>query len=208
MLFLLGVFSFIFLWASAQRTYKASSVLASGNWFKISVADEGVYKMDVPFLNNLGITGNIPAAQIRLFGNAGGMLPENNSTTRIDDLEENAIWVEDGGDGTLSGADYILFFAKGPHHWIKDSSNKRFIHHKNIYSDRAFYFLTVGGNGLRIPTQVGLVPSTTTVTSFNERYFHELDTVNFLSSGKEWFGEEFSSFPGRFTICSCRICRR
>ena len=197
MLFLLGVFSSIFLWASAQRTYKASSVLASGNWFKISVADEGVYKMDVPFLNNLGITGNIPATQIRLFGNAGGMLPENNSTTRTDDLEENAIWVEDGGDGTLSGADYILFFAKGPHHWIKDSSNKRFIHHKNIYSDRAFYFLTVGGNGIRIPSQVGLVPSTTTVTSFNERYFHELDTVNFLSSGKEWFGEEFSSFPGR-----------
>ncbi|MGZ3937461.1 MAG: type IX secretion system sortase PorU, partial [Flavisolibacter sp.] len=29
------------------------------------------------------------------------------------------------------------------------------------------------------------------------RYFHELDTVNFLSSGKVWFGEEFSNFPGR-----------
>jgi len=196
-LLLLGVFSFFFLFASAQRAYKATSVLASGNWFKISVPDEGVYKIDVSFLNSLGITGNIPSAQIRIFGNAGGIVPESNSTKPIDDLEENAIWVEDGGDGTINGTDYILFFARGPHHWIKDSLNKRFVHHKNIYSDRAFYFVTIGGNGLRIPTQIGAMPAPTTVTSFDERYFHELDTVNFLSSGKEWFGEEFSSFPGR-----------
>jgi len=36
-----------------------------------------------------------------------------------------------------------------------------------------------------------------TITSFSERYFHELDTVNFLRSGKEWYGEEFSNLPGR-----------
>ncbi|RYF87415.1 MAG: type IX secretion system sortase PorU, partial [Chitinophagaceae bacterium] len=31
----------------------------------------------------------------------------------------------------------------------------------------------------------------------DERFFHELDTVSFLNSGKEWFGEEFSALPGR-----------
>ena len=36
-----------------------------------------------------------------------------------------------------------------------------------------------------------------TINSFSERYFHELDTVNFLASGKEWYGEEFSNMPGR-----------
>src|SRR5438105_2613931 len=35
-----------------------------------------------------------------------------------------------------------------------------------------------------------------TITSFNDHFFHELDTVNFLSSGKEWFGEEFANTPG------------
>ena len=39
----------------AQRIYKANSVLASGQWFKIAVKDPGVYKIDVPFLNGLGI---------------------------------------------------------------------------------------------------------------------------------------------------------
>jgi hypothetical protein len=196
-LLLLSVFSCFLLWASGQRTYKASSVLASGNWFKISVAEEGIYKMNVTFLNSLGITGNIPSSQIRVFGNGGGMLAEANGVKPIDDLEENAIWVEDGGDGSLNGQDFILFYAPGPNHWLKDSINKKFIHQKNIYSDKAFYYLTVGGNGLRVSTQTGSFPATAIVNSFDERYFHELDTINFLSSGREWFGEELSGFPGR-----------
>ena len=58
-LLLLGVFNCLLLVVFAQRTYKASSVLASGNWFKISVAEEGIYKIDVSFLNSIGFTGNI-----------------------------------------------------------------------------------------------------------------------------------------------------
>jgi hypothetical protein len=194
---LLSVFCcFVFL-VSAQRIYSSTSTLASGNWFKISVAEEGVYKLDVPFLNSLGITGNIPSTQIRVFGNGGAMLYESNNSKPTDDLKEIAVRVDDGGDGILNAADYVLFFARGPNPWLKDSINRRFIHQKNIYCDRAFYYVTIGGNGLRISTQLGLLSATTMVTSFDERYYHELDTVNFLSSGKEWFGEEFSNFPGR-----------
>ncbi|HEU4632670.1 MAG TPA: hypothetical protein VFS22_01715, partial [Flavisolibacter sp.] len=114
--------------ADAQRTYKPASVLASGNWYKISVSREGVYKLDVPFLSSLGISGSIPSAQIRVFGNGGAMLAEANSEPRIDDLEENAIGVMDGGDGLLNGSDYILLFARGPHQWLNDSVNRRFVH--------------------------------------------------------------------------------
>jgi hypothetical protein len=194
---LLTVFCCCMSFVFAQRIYNSTSALASGNWFKISVVEEGVYKLDVPFLNSLGITGNIPSTQIRVFGNGGGILNEANNTKPTDDLKEISVWVEDGGDGVLNASDYVLFFSPGPNAWSKDSVNKRFIHQKNIYSDQAFYYLTVGGNGLRIATQQGLLVATTVVTSFDERYYHELDTINFLSSGKEWFGEEFSNFPGR-----------
>ncbi|MFL5772155.1 MAG: type IX secretion system sortase PorU [Flavisolibacter sp.] len=180
-----------------QRTYHSNSVLASGNWFKISVLEEGVYKIDVPFLNNLGITGNIPSSQLKIFGNGGAMLPESCSEKPVDDLEENSIMVVDGGDGILNGSDYVLFYASGPHRWIKDSVNRTFSHQKNIYSDRSFYYLTVGGNGLRIPAGSDPGPAIIQLNSFSERYFHELDTLNFLNSGKEWFGEEFSNLPGR-----------
>lgn len=183
--------------ASAQRTYKPASVLATGNWFKISVAADGVYKLDVPFLNALGITGNIPSSALRVYGNGGGMLPESAGEKPVDDLEETALQVVDGGDGVLNGSDYVLFYGKGPDQWLKDSLSKRFTHKKNLYSDRAFYFVTVGGTGRRVAAAPALPGATATVGSFNERYFQELDTVNFLSSGKEWYGEEFSNAPGK-----------
>src|SRR5215216_3248039 len=100
-LLILSILAFPVLLVSAQRTYKPNSVLASGNWYKISVTGEGVYKIDLPFLNSLGISGNIPSAQVRLYGNGGAMLPEANSEKPTGDLEENSIQVIDGGDGIL-----------------------------------------------------------------------------------------------------------
>jgi hypothetical protein len=182
----------------AQRTYTSNSVLSSGSWYKIAVKDPGIYKIDISFLNSLGInTNNLSSGSIRLFGNGGQMLAESNAGAWADDLKENAISVVDGGDGILNGADYILFYANGPDEWVKDSANLRFTHRKNLYTDKAFYFLSVGGNGKRIPTSNNNFSPTTTINSFSERNFHESDTVNFLASGKEWYGEEFSNAPGK-----------
>lgn len=196
--FLWGLFLLSGLRAEAQRTYRPSSVLASGNWFRISAGKMGIYKVDIPFLNGLGLSGNsFPSSAIRLFGNGGGMLPEGNPFPRTDDLQELAIYVADGGDGQLNGNDYFLFYAPGPDSWQKDSVNRRFTHIKNIYTDKTSYFITVGGAGKRI-TQAAPAPAPVVqVSSFDYRFFHELDTVNFLSSGKEWYGEEMSNIPGR-----------
>lgn len=198
MLLLCGYGLLASLWLTAQRNYAPASVLASGNWYKFSVRGPGVYKIDVSFLNSLGVnSSNIPSASIRVFGNGGQMLSEANNGPWTDDLKENAIQVVDGGDGQLNGSDYILFYANGPDDWIKDSVNQTFSHRKNIYSDKAFYFLTINGIGKRVPDVSSVSSPVVTVTSFSERYFHELDTVNFLNSGKEWYGEEMSNLPGR-----------
>jgi hypothetical protein len=173
-------------------------VLASGAWSKITVKDPGIYKIDVPFLALLGFnTSNISSGSIRLFGNGGSVLSEANSDIPVDDLAENAITVIDGGDGVFNGTDYLLFYAPGPDRWFKDSVNKKFVHQKNIYSDSSCYFVTIGGNGKRISSQQNGSSPVATVISFNERLFHELDTVNLLSSGKEWLGEEFADAPGK-----------
>jgi len=97
----------------------------------------------------------------------------------------------------LNGSDYFLFYAGGPHSWIKDSINQLFKHQQNIYSDKSFYFLTIGGVGKRIQNINNSQTANVSISNFNDRYFHELDTVNFLASGKEWYGEEFSNMPGR-----------
>ena len=196
-LVLLILTAIIGVFVHSQRVYKANSVLSTGNWYKIAVKEAGIYKIDIPFLSQLGINAaNLSSGSIRLFGNGGGMLPEANSVPRPDDLEENAIMIVDGGDGVLNGADYILFFSNGADQWIKDSANKRFTHKKNLYTDKAFYYLTVGGNGKRVGDSPGSFVPNIVVNSFDDRLFHELDTINFLASGKEWFGEEFSNTPG------------
>ena len=183
---------------SAQRVYKNNSILASGIWNKVAVKESGIYKVDVPFLATLGFnTSNISSASIRLFGNGGSMLSEANADMPIDDLAENAIMLIDGGDGLFNGSDYFLFYAPGPDRWLKDSVNKRFVHQKNIYSDSAYYFITIGGVGKRIASVLVNTSPGLTINSFNERIFHELDTINLLSSGKEWLGEELADAPGK-----------
>jgi hypothetical protein len=182
---------------NAQRAYAANSVLATGNWYKIGIKQEGVYKVDAAMLTALGIsTSGLSTASIRLYGNGGAMLDENNASPRTDDLFENPIETVDGGDGIFSGTDYFMFYAPGPHRWEKDSANQLFRHRKNLYSDTCFYYITITGTGKRIP----LKPTGPTVTvqsnSFNERYFYENDLVNLINSGKEWYGEEFNNNPG------------
>ena len=82
--FLIFLFYFSFTGVT-QRTYLSNSVLSSGNWYKISVKDAGVYKIDIPFLNSLGVnTGNLASGSIRLYGNGGQMLAEANNVIKIE----------------------------------------------------------------------------------------------------------------------------
>ena len=195
---LLGCFFACSFPGIGQRNYAPNSVLANGNWYKLGVKTAGLYKMDIPFLNSLGVnTSSLSSNAIRLYGNGGQMLAEANAGLWADDLKENAIQIVDGGDGLLNGADYILFYANGPDEWVKDSVNLRFSHRKNVFSDKAFYFLSVGGNGKRVANASLVSSPNLTITNFSERYFHELDTVNFLAGSKEWYGEELSALPGR-----------
>ncbi len=184
--------------ALAQRTYAPHSVLAAGNWYKLAVAAPGMYKIDVGFLGTLGVpTGTLASSAIRIFGNGGQLPGEACSAAYTDDLRENALLVVDGGDGLFNNNDYLLFYAPGPDGWEKDSLGAAFKHTRNIYTGKSYYYLTIGGNGLRIPQALPPASPNVTITNYDARFFHELDTVNFLKSGKEWYGEEFAVAPGK-----------
>ncbi|HVW61135.1 MAG TPA: type IX secretion system sortase PorU [Puia sp.] len=182
----------------AQRVYATVSSMASGTWFKLAVSAPGIYKVDATLLRSLGVNlTDVASSGIRLYGNGGGVLSEPCNGPYTDDLRENAIDMEDGGDGVFNEGDYFLFYSPGPHHWRKDSVNRRFTHIKNIYSELAYYFIRIGGSGgKRIAARAGLPNPNATINNFDWRVFHELDTINVLSSGKDWYGEEFSNNPG------------
>jgi hypothetical protein len=172
-----------------------SSVLSSGDWYKISISKSGIFKIDYNFLSNIGINpSSIDPREIKIYGNGGGMLPQNNSEFRNDDLVENSIFIQGESDGTFNTTDYILFYGQGPDTWTYNSSEGIFVHSKNLYSSDAFYFINVGpGTGLRITDQASIGGSNPPITTFDERLFYENDNVNLLHSGREWYGESFDN---------------
>ena len=96
-----------------NKSYSNSSVLASGNWYKVAVYKKGIYKLTYDDLVKLGMNvAEINPTNIRVYGNGGGMLPFANSAFRYDDLQENAIYVSDGGDNKFDSVDYVLFMGK------------------------------------------------------------------------------------------------
>lgn len=185
---------------STLKTTASSSILATGTWYKIAVKDAGVYKIDYAFIKNkLGVDpATINPTHIRLFGNGGTMLPEDNAVSVHDDLIENAIEVTGEGDGVFHEQDYFLFYATGPVKWEKDSIGQAFRHVQNLYTDSSYYFLCFDlGSGRRVGKQSGVPAANVIVTDFNDYMVHEEDLINVSKFGKEWWGEEFSPEPGR-----------
>ncbi len=164
--------------------------MATGQWVKIGVTQEGIYKVDQSQLNTIGLPSlPFPATNIRVYANAanngGGMLSEKIENSYIDDLVEIPI---------ETGTNYFLFYAPGPHQWKYDTDAKQFKFVKNLYSDTAWYFITLNATGTpkRITTLAAETrPANNILNSFTHRYAHETNRINLLSSGKEWLGESF-----------------
>lgn len=199
----IGLLFFSIFWGrnfsfSQARTYASNSILQTGSFYKLATYREGIYKIDIPFLSGAGIsTNNIISNAIQLFGVNVRLLQENNATIPTDDLVEIPILMNDGGDGIFNANDFFVFYAQGSTAWQKDSLAKRFDHITNIYSDSVFYFLKINGsNGKRIITANSPLTFNQTANSFNERLVQEQDLVNFLKSGKDWYGQEFSNILG------------
>ncbi len=183
--------------AVTARTYQSNSVLANGNWYKIAVKEEGVYKIDYNFLKKLGLDiDQINPKNIRLYGNGGFMLPQKNSEPRVDDLKENAIEVVGEADGKFDANDYLVFYNSGNTRWAL-SSQQNFEHQQNVYTDSAYYYINVDkGAGKRItqasnPLQVPNYVS----NSFDDYQLYEKDNYSLITanikSGREWYGEDF-----------------
>jgi hypothetical protein len=192
-------------WAPAKKNnnnalrprplFAASSVLASGSWYKIGTTQTGIHKITRSFLAGIGI--NVQALDprdIRVYGNGGKMLPEKNGDARIDDLHENAIFVAGEEDGKMDGQDYILFYATGTTEWkYGGKPGARFRPVKSLFSDTSFYFINVDlGRGKRLTMNPSAnIQAPVISTAYDYYNYHETEVHNFAKSGRAWYGEYF-----------------
>ncbi len=181
--------------AANPSGFISTSQLAGGEWFKVAVTQDGIYKVTYEELQQMGMNVDaVDPRRLSVFGNGGGMLPQPNSSFRHDDLVQNPIEVVGESDGSFDPGDHILFYGKGPHQWIYDEAIcGNFKHLYNIYDEKAYYFITADrGVAPRIsvqPAPSGLVSHA--VNSFVNLQFHESDASNLIKSGRLWLGELF-----------------
>ena len=204
-----------FLRRLKNSTFKNQSVLNSGtNWYKLSNLESGVYKIDYNYLiSNSIISSEIPSKSIHLFANNKGLLNPINDDFRVDDLEQQSIFVFDGGDGLFSQGDYILFYLNGPDRINFDGQN--FNHTKHIYSDSAYCFLNIDNSTM--PNNLDSLNNLNqsfiqTITKFKDFNYLDDDNLNLLKSGSQWFGDVFDltniyiyPFPFNYCIDSSHI---
>lgn len=193
-----------------NRALAQGSMFSKGAWGRVGVTGRGVYKIDVAALNSMGLLpagGVIATDKIRLFGSGGAMLPEAVGAKRLGSFTEHALMVFDGGDGILSGQDYFIFYAPGPHQWRYDSLGAKYSYAHHLYSDTAFYFINVDGSvsstisGTAKRVDVGNTAHVNAnaalrVTRFTDYCVYEKDNINLLSSGKLWLADRFSVAAG------------
>lgn len=197
-----------------------NSVLASGTWYKIATTKDAIYRINRSFLQSCGMdVSSVDPRNIRIYGNGGGLLPEQNAAFRYDDLTENSIFISGESDGSFDAGDYILFYGRSTHKWKFDraaTNGLQYTFIKNYFSDTAYFYITADlGPGKRIqPLASNPNAPTDFCTAFDDFSHREIDAVNLVKSGREFYGEYFDittqysyafPFPGLVSNDTVRV---
>lgn len=182
---------------SKATRYAERSVLSSGQWVKVRVENNGLYKITYEELVAMGVSN---PGGVRVYGYGGEMLREDFSVPYIDDLPEVGVYMSKGGDGVFSAGDYIIFYGQGATGW--DYEGNKFVHTQNVYSNYGYYFLTwKAGEGKRLVSAAangGM--SVGDITSYTDYYVYEKDKLNIANTGKVFYGEVFQGSNARYNF--------
>lgn len=180
--------------------------LATGSFYKIKVDKSGIFKITYQFLRANGINpSSINPQNFRIYGNGGVMLPEYSSDFRYPALQENAIQVVGGEDGSWDEGDYALFYAQGPDGFNlytnslgynaykrRETRTDNNLNLKNVYEDVSYYFINFDlGAGKRIQLSDVAAPAQL-IDSYDAYQFINEEKNNIMKVGRIWVGDVIS----------------
>lgn len=172
-----------------------NSRLSNGNWYRIKIKDEGIYKLDFNFLKSRGIDlSGVDPRTIQIFGNGGRMLSELPEDPRPFDLVENAILVFGEEDGKFDQSDYIIFYAPSVKGWEYNPTNRTVSHYYHHYEDYNYLWLTFGQTtGKRMSPKISISDSPDSIVTTTTGYVLNREFKNNIAStGRRWFGDSFN----------------
>lgn len=159
----------------AGERYTDNSVLSKGNWVKIQIEQDGIYKLTYSELKKIGFDD---PSKVAVYGYGGWPLEEDFTKPYVDDLPAVPVLRKD---------DYILFYGRGTTKWEAQIRNENFTHTNNPYSVYGYYFLTDGAE-VKVPEQIKYDRTTSErIETFDDYLLHEKELVSINLSGRRLF---------------------
>ena len=175
-------------------------MLSSGDWYKLLVPREGIYRIDLTLLEKMGLNGSdISPSRVQLFGHNGSVLPQSLMEAAMEDVREVGLRFVGNGNDRWEAGEYFLFYAPlaGGRHYV--SSKDIFDVFPHPYTDRLYYYFTYGqavGRRLVRDNSVSMAQASGVHSAYDAVYHYELNKFNFVESGRRWYGERISSAEG------------
>ena len=181
------------------------SILSSGTVFKIPIRQEGIYRIDRTFLEELpGLNtgpGSIDPENVKVYGNGGKPVAALNSDFRHADLEEIPVFVQGGGDGSFDSGDAVWFYGAAPSGWhsvhLRDNRSElrydndgnpvvEWQHYVHPYSNDNYYFIKIDGQASTALTQDAYpnISNSINLDQITGRYFADYDEYLWAQGGE------------------------
>lgn len=186
----------------SKKDHTYESVLTSGDFYKVRVTQDGVYKIDANFISAMGADpSTIIMSNFRIYGNGGNMLPELIARDRPEDLQENALKaVDNNNNNKLDDGDYFLWYATGPNRLLYQTNPASYTAEGHDFDVASYYYFNWDkGTGKRISTKNSgqNVNTTATVSSYDHLIYHEKNEENHIKSGRRWWGDKMQINPSK-----------
>lgn len=176
---------------AATATAQEHSVLATGRWWKLGVAEEGVYRITT---SHIAALQGASVDSLAVYGRGAGMLAEQNALTPLDGMSQLAIEVTDrNGNGLFDAGDELLFYGEGAEGWSYDEAQGRWVFSHHAYARENCYYLTASCAAPRRIGMAAAVAADTLLTTHTVVAHVDNDLVNFMETGQLWMGERFST---------------
>ena len=191
-----------------KRRPARKAALQEGTWLRISVLEEGMYRISGADLAAAGVSlSDVDPASLRLHYGGGKALPidEINPPQAIPEM---GLVVEDGGDGRLDAEDFVLFWAEAVSRWEYAPASRSFQYRHNLYMHENAYWLGFGGGeGRRAEQRSGALVASDPQqpTSYRVRVHEEaeqfvLNQLKSIKSGYNWYWEDFRGNARNFPV--------
>ena len=183
------------------KAFKKNSSSGPGDWYKLSLLEDGIYKITAEELAATGvsITG-IDIDRIKLYSPyfEGRVMDGTIGAEVTPNLKEIPLWRKDtNSNGTFDAGEEIVFYGKGSSGWEYNKLKGHIYYSQNPYSTFSAFWLNIapagGSPGLEMKSVTSASDSPDSVITRYDAYLHhEEDLINFLRTGTGFFGVSLS----------------